>query len=122
METYQTINHTKDLKTGSPAKKILSILSWYPFIWTVGILVYGLIKSHFLTASHFLIVGILSTWVIFIYVGALTWLGLLIYLPLKKKITIKQTILYVLILSLGAMAAYYVFEYDIFGSGVKYID
>jgi len=62
------------------------------------------------------------TWVIFIYVGFLTWLALLIYLPLKKKISAKQGLIYFSIFLLGTVAAYYTYEYDLLNSGIKYVD
>ena len=122
MEVYQSTEQTQKLTTSKTAKGILCILSWYPFIWTVGVLIYGLIKNHVAVASNFLIVFLMCTWVVFIYIGTLTWLFLIIYLPLKKKVTFTKTLLYILIAALGTLAAIYVYEYDVFNSGVKYID
>jgi len=116
METIHTINHTLSQVKGKTINRILNILSYYPFIWTAGVLIYALIKIDFL------ILGIMFTWVIFLYFGLLTWLGLLNFQSLKKRITIKQTVLHILILTLGTLLAYYVLEYDLLGSGVKYMD
>jgi len=98
------------------AKTILKILTAYPAIWTVGILLAGLLKSH--TFLMF----VMLTWVVAFYIGTLTWLGLAIYLSVKKKITIKEILFHLLIVAAGITAAYFVSEYDILGSGVKYID
>lgn len=97
-------------------QKTLNFLCAYPFLWTLGILFGGLLKSHLV------IVFVMLTWVIYVYAGLLSILGLIIYLPIKKKITIKQTVTYILIFTIGTLAAYFVTEYDIFSSGVKYMD
>jgi len=75
-------------------------------MWTTGILIYALVKSQVL------IVTIMFTWVLFLYFGSLTWVGLLIFLTVKKRITIKRTLLHVLILAIGTLVAYYVCEED----------
>jgi hypothetical protein len=62
------------------------------------------------------------TWMIAFYIGAPTWLGLLIYLSDENKITVRQALLYVLFTVSGIILAYFVAEYDILASGVKYID
>jgi hypothetical protein len=110
METTQLI-----IPSGK-ATKILTILSTYPILWTVAILVYALVKS---SAVY---VGIMMTWVLYVYFGSFTWFGLLIYLNVKKKITLRQTLTHALIVAIGILIAYYVVEYDVLSSGVKYMD
>lgn len=65
---------------------------------------------------------VMTTWVVAFYIGILTWLGLAIFLFVKKKMTGKVFLFQVIIAIVGTIAAYFVYEYDIFGSGVKYID
>jgi len=100
------------------SKRIFIISSWYPVFWTIAILIYTLSKNYF----PYTIVPVMMSWVLMIYVGSLTWLGLLIYLPIKKILTIKQTIAYILLVFIGIYIAILITEYDVFSSGVKYID
>ena len=102
--------------SGSTAKTMLKILTAYPAIWTVGILVGGLLKIHSF------VVFIMLTWVVALYVGSLTWLGLSVYLTVTKRITLKEILIHLAISVIGIVAAYFVYEYDVLGSGVKYID
>jgi hypothetical protein len=106
-------------KPGAPGKKaenILKILTAYPAFWTLGILLAGLLKSHSL------IMVIMFTWVLAFYFGILLWLGLAIFLLVKKRISFKKVIFHFLIASAGIVSGCFVAEYDVFGSGVKYID
>ena len=99
-------------------KRILTGLSSYPLAWSVAIL----FCAYFNILDSYLIVFIMITWVIALYFGALSWLGLLIYLLWRKALNLKQGMLHLLIAIIGIAAAYYTVEYDIFNSGVKYID
>jgi len=112
METSQSISNMNT----STSEKFLSILSWYPYLWTAGVLIYALTKVDALIAV------VMFSLVLFIYVGSLTWLALLTFLTVKKKITLTQSLLQVFILATGIFVAYCVMEYDILGSGVKYMD
>ena len=67
-------------------------------------------------------VFIMIIWVIAFYLGPLFWLGLLLFLLWRKEITLKQGVLHFLIAVKGIIAAYYTVEYDIFNSGIKYMD
>lgn len=116
MALIQFIANTYPPTKDGKANRILTILSWYPFIWTVGVLVYALVKIKYL------IFGIMLSWVLYLYFGLLTWLGLLIFLSIKQRITIKQTLLHVIIFLVGTLVAYYVYENNILGSGVKFMD
>ena len=51
-------------------------------MWTITILIGAFFQ---ILMTTYLITFVMLTWVIFIYVGFLTWLALLIYLPLKKR-------------------------------------
>jgi hypothetical protein len=119
---FEKMNATESIKPtytpgkGSAAISILNILTLYPLIWTAGILIYALVKIKAF------IIFIMLTWVIFICLGSLSWIGLLIFLTVKKKITIKQTVLHVLIFTIGSLVAYYVLENDVLNSGIKYMD
>ncbi len=62
------------------------------------------------------------TWVVAFYIGALSWIGLSSYLLGKKAISFKAILFNLLIAVIGIAAAYFVYEFDILGSGVKYID
>lgn len=95
---------------------VLRLLSAYPLFWTIGILLGGLLKSPSF------VIFIMATWVIALYIGTLTWLGLAIYLTLKKKITTKEILLHLIFVITGIIAAYFVYEFDILNSGVKYKD
>lgn len=64
----------------------------------------------------------MMTWVIAIYAGTVTWIGLSIYLSATKKITLIELFIHIVVVCVGVTAAYYVTEYDILSSGVKYID
>ena len=102
--------------SGKTAKTILMVLTAYPAFWTLAILVSGLLKSHML------VMFIMLTWVVAFYIGTLTWLALAIYLTATKKTTFKTILIHLLIVAIGIVAAYFVYEYDVFGSGVKGID
>jgi len=107
---------SQENKPDRNAKNILRVLSAYPFIWTLGILLGGLVKSQAIVMIT------MFTWVVAFYLGTLTWLGLTIYLTATKKITAKEVLIHLLVICMGIIAAYLVSEYNILNSGVKYID
>lgn len=111
-----TLTISSQPKSGKTAKTILKILTAYPAFWTVAILIGGLLKSQSL------VIFIMYTWVVAFYIGAPTWIGLTAYLTARKKLTLKEILIHLLIAFAGIVAAYFVFNYDILGSGVKYID
>lgn len=114
IQTGPHLNATSTV--GKSPKIILHLLTWYPLMWTIGILLYALVKSQPL------IMAVMFSCALFFYLGLITWIGLLIYMSVKKRMTSKEVLLHIIILSLGIIAAYGVFEYDILGSGVKYMD
>lgn len=113
---YSMENKTGENVSGKGAKTLLRGLSIYPFVATVGFLLGGAIDSTFLVWLTLL------TFVFALYLGTLVWLGLALYLLLKKKMLLKEILLYFIVALTGALAAYVVIEYDILSSGAKYID
>jgi hypothetical protein len=121
METYQSLKQSRENLKIRLALQLLKVLSWYPFLLTIGILMIGTFQKYYII-KNFMLLAIASTFVIYFYIGVITWSFLIIYLPLKKKITLKQTLIYFLIVAIGYYAVYYVVSYDILNSGVKYMD
>jgi Na+-driven multidrug efflux pump len=112
----QTLSVSSDQPTKKAAKIILTILTFYPLFWTVGILLGGLLQSDGL------VMFIMLTWVLAFFGGVPTWLTLVIYLAVEKQISIKEVFLHLITATMGIITAYLVYEFDVFSSGVKFID
>jgi hypothetical protein len=114
-----TTTLTGSIENKTPGKAALiatRVLSIYPLIGTLGVLLGGLLKIKFIVWLA------VASWVVNLYIGSLVWFGLIIYLAIKKRISPKELLLQVLIISIGIASACYVVVNDTLGSGAKYID
>ena len=111
-----TLTISNQQTSGKTATTLLKVLTAYPAFWTLAILVSGLLKSQTLLAF------IMVTWVVAFYIGTITWLALAIYLTATKRVTLRTILIHLLIVCISIVAAYFVYEYDVFCSGVKYLD
>ena len=107
---------TDNKNSQSGLRILLRALTSYPLFWTLLVLTSGLLQSRIILMFAML------TWVVALFLGVITWLCLSIYLTVTKKISIKELILHLLVVAIGTLTAYFVMEYDVFNSGVKYID
>lgn len=112
-QTVQSSGNSSSLQAG---KNLLKVLSSYPLFWCVAILLGGYLQNHFF------IMFIMITWMLFTYVGSLLWLILVIYYLEGKKMTWKEAGIHFIVAVTGIIAAYYIWMYDVFNNGVKYID
>ena len=99
--------------------RTLLIISLLPTFWTIAIL----IAAYFYIWSHGLVDFFLWTAVIyFIFGGLISWIATLIILTLLKKLSIQQTLCYLLITACGILLAYLSLAFNIFGVAGNYID
>ena len=114
MENVQTVSNNPS--RGEIAINIVELLTWYPLFFAIS----SLVGSYFKWDPF--IMFIMPTWMIAFYIGSLLWLILIIWLLVRKIISMKKTLIYFLIAAVGIVISFLVWSYDFFNYGFKYID